>query len=60
MLFAYIDAALGSMLLQALVGTFLASIVMWRRVFSAPLVWLGLKRPTSDSNSDIDDLSSEN
>jgi hypothetical protein len=59
MLFAYIDAALGSMLLQALVGTFLASVVMWRRAFAAPLIWLGLKRPTQDSDGEIHELSTD-
>jgi hypothetical protein len=55
MLLAYIDAALGSMLLQALAGTLMASVLMWRRIFAAPLVWLGLKRPTQDNDSEIHD-----
>jgi hypothetical protein len=56
MLLAYIDAALGSMLLQALVGTFLAGMLMWRRVFAAPLVWLGLVRRAPEAESEIRDL----
>jgi hypothetical protein len=40
MLFAYIDPALGSMLLQAAAGVILAAVVMGRRVLATPLRWL--------------------
>jgi len=51
MLFAYIDVALGSMLLQAIAGMVLAGIVMGRRVLVAPLAWF---RKDSDNESDSD------
>ena len=43
-LIAYIDVALGSMLLQALAGTVLAGMLMGRRIFAAPLKWFGFNR----------------
>jgi hypothetical protein len=49
MLFAYIDAAVGSMLLQAVAGMFFAVILMGRRVLLAPCEWLRLNRPAEDS-----------
>jgi hypothetical protein len=52
MLIAYIDAALGSMILQAMVGTALAGIVMGRRILMAPLEWLGLKRAIPDPDGE--------
>ena len=39
MLFAYIDPALGSMLLQGIAGMILAGIVMGRRILALPLTW---------------------
>ena len=45
MLFAYIDSALGSMLLQAMAGMVLAGMVMGRRILAVPLAWL---KPESD------------
>lgn len=39
MLFAYIDIALGSMLIQAMAGMVLAGMVMGRRLLAAPLSW---------------------
>ena len=45
MLFAYIDPALGSMILQALAGIFIAMVVMGRRILVAPLKWLHLRHP---------------
>jgi hypothetical protein len=36
-LLAYIDPALGSMLLQAVAGTIFAAMIMGRRVLAAPL-----------------------
>lgn len=40
MMFAYIDIALGSMLLQATAGMVLAGMVMGRRLLAAPLAWI--------------------
>jgi hypothetical protein len=39
MIFAYIDVALGSMILQAMAGMVLAGVVMGRRALLAPLAW---------------------
>jgi hypothetical protein len=43
MLIAYIDTALGSMLLQAMAGMIFAAMVMGRRVLAAPLAWMSSK-----------------
>jgi len=40
MLFAYIDIALGSMLIQAMAGMVLAGIVMGRQLLTASLTWI--------------------
>jgi hypothetical protein len=40
MLFAYIDPALGSMLLQAVAGVIVAAMVIGRRFLMAPIGWL--------------------
>ena len=45
MLFAYIDPALGSMLLQAMAGVIFAAMVIGRRMILAPLEWLHLRSP---------------
>ena len=42
MIFAYIDPALGSMLLQAIAGVMIAMVVMGRRILLKPLEWLNL------------------
>ncbi len=58
LLFAYIDPALGSMLLQAMAGVIFAALVMGRRILLAPLHWLHLRRPTQDpeaSESAVDE-----
>ena len=39
-LIAYIDPALGSMLLQAMAGVMFAAMIMGRRILAAPLRWL--------------------
>jgi hypothetical protein len=39
-LIAYIDPALGSMLLQAMAGVLFAAMIMGRRILAAPLRWL--------------------
>jgi hypothetical protein len=44
MLLAYIDPAIGSMLLQAMAAIVLAGGLFFRRIFFAPLAWLGGKR----------------
>jgi hypothetical protein len=62
MLFAYIDAALGSMLLQAMAGMVFAAIVMGRRVIAAPFAWFRLKDPKEnpvDSIESVPELSAE-
>lgn len=41
MLVAYIDPAIGSMLLQAIAAIGLAGAVVFRRILLAPLAWLG-------------------
>jgi hypothetical protein len=56
MLLAYIDPAIGSMLLQALAGIFLAAMVMGRRIFFAPLEWLHLKTPRRGSDGESHEL----
>jgi hypothetical protein len=53
MLFAYIDPALGSMMLQAVAGLVLAGVVMGRRILVAPFAWLRVKRPPCESDSDL-------
>jgi len=56
MLFAYIDSALGSMLLQAMAGIIFAAIVMGRRILAAPLAWFYGQSATQDSNSDSQEM----
>ena len=52
MLLAYIDPAIGSMILQAVAAVVLAGGLFFRRIFYVPLVWLGLKQADShDSES---------
>jgi len=62
MLLAYIDSALGSMLLQAMAGMIFAAVVMGRRILATPLAWLHAKSCTGESADDrqeIADLSSD-
>lgn len=51
MLLAYIDPAVGSMLLQAIAAIVLAGGLFFRRVFFAPLAWFNSK-PSDDGNLD--------
>jgi len=50
-LIAYIDAALGSMLLQALAGTVLTGLLMGRRFLMAPFAWLGSRRTVEECDA---------
>jgi hypothetical protein len=43
MILAYIDTALGSMLLQAMAGMIFAAVVFGRRILAAPLAWMSSK-----------------
>ena len=52
MLFAYIDTALGSMLLQAMAGMILAAMVMGRRILAAPLAWISSKDSAPDTDAE--------
>jgi hypothetical protein len=56
MLFAYIDTALGSMLLQAMAGVVFAAIVMGRRILATPLAWFYGQSPEQDSSSDSQEM----
>ena len=53
MLLAYIDAALGSMLLQAMAGMVFAAIVMGRRILAAPFAWMSSKDSTEVSDNEL-------
>ena len=59
MLLAYIDAALGSMLLQAMAGMIFAAIVMGRRVLAAPLAWMSSKDSTESTEESDSELVAE-
>jgi hypothetical protein len=56
MLFAYIDTALGSMLLQAMAGVVFAAIVMGRRILATPLAWFYGQSSEQDSSSDSQEM----
>lgn len=56
MLFAYIDSALGSMLLQAMAGIIFAAIVMGRRILAAPLARIYGQSSTQEPNSDSQEM----
>ncbi len=56
MLLAYIDSALGSMLLQAMAGVIFAAIVMGRRILAAPLAWIYPSSSAQESNSDSQEM----
>jgi hypothetical protein len=56
MLLAYIDSALGSMLLQAMAGMIFAAVVMGRRVLAAPLAWLQGKSSAGESIDEQQDI----
>jgi len=52
MIFAYIDLALGSMLLQAMAGVIFAAMLMGRRILAAPLSWISSRGSADESNSE--------
>ena len=56
MLFAYIDTALGSMLIQAMAGIIFAAVVMGRRILAAPLAWLNPPSPELESNGEVPEI----
>jgi hypothetical protein len=56
MLFAYIDPALGSMLLQGMVGMILAGMVMGRRILAAPLTWFQSRGAMPESEDELQEL----
>ena len=56
MLFAYIDTALGSMLLQAMAGVIFAAVVMGRRILAAPLAWIYPRSSAADTTSDSQEM----
>jgi hypothetical protein len=63
MLLAYIDTALGSMLLQAMAGVIFAGMVMGRRILATPLAWMSSRNSTPDSDGEaleIADLPTDN
>ena len=53
MLFAYIDTALGSMLLQAMAGMIFAAMVIGRRVLAAPLAWMSSKNSAEAVDTEV-------
>lgn len=53
MLLAYIDTALGSMLLQAMAGLIFAAMVMGRRVLAAPLAWMSSKNSAETVDTEV-------
>jgi hypothetical protein len=57
MLLAYIDTALGSMLLQGMAGMILAGIVMGRRILAIPLAWLHSRGAMPESVDELQELS---
>jgi hypothetical protein len=57
MIFAYIDIALGSMLLQGMAGMVLAGMVMGRRVLAAPLEWFQNKGTKPESQGERQEFS---
>jgi hypothetical protein len=56
MLLAYIDSALGSMLLQAMAGMIFAAVVMGRRMLAAPLAWLNPRSSDQESNGEVQEI----
>jgi hypothetical protein len=52
MLIAYIDTALGSMLLQAMAGMIFAAMVMGRRILAIPLAWMSSKNSAQDTDAE--------
>jgi len=56
MLLAYIDTALGSMLLQAMAGMIFAAIVMGRRILAAPLAWMSSRDSAQELDSEAPEI----
>lgn len=56
MLFAYIDPALGSMLLQAMAGAIFAALVMGRKIFVAPFARLYSKESGQDVSGESQEM----
>lgn len=61
MLIAYIDLALGSMLIQAMAGIVLAGMVMGRRFLAAPFAWFSSKNAQEPESElqEVGDLASK-
>jgi hypothetical protein len=57
MLFAYIDLALGSMLLQGMAGMVLAAMIMGRRFLALPFAWLQSRGAMPESESELQEVS---
>ena len=57
MLFSYIDAALGSMLLQGMAGMILAGMVMGHRILAVPLAWFQSSGAMPESEDEPRELS---
>jgi hypothetical protein len=57
MLIAYIDLALGSMLVQATAGMVLAGLVMGRRILAVPLTWFQSRGTMPESEIELQELS---
>jgi hypothetical protein len=57
MLFAYIDTALGSMLLQGMAGMILAGMIMGRRILAVPLAWFQSRGATPESEGELQEVS---
>ncbi len=56
MLFAYIDRALGSMLLQAMAGAIFAALVMGRKIFVAPFAWIHSRNSVQNASGDSQEM----
>ena len=57
MLFAYIDLALGSMLLQGMAGMILAGVIMGRRILTAPFAWFQSRGSMPVSEGELQEVS---
>jgi hypothetical protein len=57
MLFAYIDLALGSMLLQGMAGMVLAAMIMGRRFLAAPFAWFQSRDGVTESEGELQEVS---
>jgi hypothetical protein len=57
MLFAYIDTALGSMLLQGVAGMILAGMIMGRRILAVPLAWFQNRGPMPEPEGELQEVS---